>query len=101
MKDKSIWLDGISRKKFNKLGKDTDCDILIIGSGITGISCAYFLKDSNKKIILVDRNKLCTSTTAKSTTTKSTAAKATSATKATAATKSTTTKSTTKKVESK
>jgi glycine/D-amino acid oxidase-like deaminating enzyme/nitrite reductase/ring-hydroxylating ferredoxin subunit len=67
MKDKSIWLDGITRKKFGKLDKDIDCDILIIGGGITGISCGYFLKDSNKKIVLVERNKLCTSTTAKST----------------------------------
>ncbi len=67
MKDKSIWLDGITRKKFPKLDKDIECDILIIGGGITGISAAYFLKDSNKKIVLVERNKLCMGTTAKST----------------------------------
>ena len=67
MKDKSIWLDGVNRKKFPKLGKDINCDILIIGGGITGICSAYFLKDSNKKIVLVERNKLCMGTTAKST----------------------------------
>lgn len=67
MKDKSIWLDGITRKKFPKLEEDISCDILIIGGGITGICSAYFLKDSNKKIVLVERNKLCMGTTAKST----------------------------------
>ena len=67
MKDKSIWLDGITRKKFPKLDKDIDCDILIIGGGITGVSTAYFLRDSNQKIVLVERNKLCMGTTAKST----------------------------------
>jgi len=67
MKDKSIWLDGVKRKKYPKLEKDIECDILIIGGGITGVSCAYYLKDSNKKIVLVERNKLCVGTTAKST----------------------------------
>lgn len=67
MKDKSIWLDGINRKKFPKLSNDIMCDIVIIGGGITGLSCAYFLKDLKKKIVLVERNKLCTGTTAKST----------------------------------
>lgn len=67
MKDKSIWLDGITRKKFPKLDKDIKCDVLIIGGGITGISIAYFLKDSKQKVVLVERNKICTGTTAKST----------------------------------
>ena len=67
MKDYSIWLDEVKRKKYKKLNKDEECDILIIGGGITGFSCAYFLKDLKKKIILVDANKICTGTTAKST----------------------------------
>ena len=51
----------------NRINNDIECDILIIGGGITGVSTAYFLKDSNKKIVLVERNKLCMGTTAKST----------------------------------
>ena len=67
MKDKSIWLDNVSRNKYPKLDKDIKCDILIIGGGITGVCCAYFLKDTKKKIVLVDGNKLCCGATAKST----------------------------------
>ena len=67
MKNKSIWLDNISREKYPKLDNDIECDILIIGGGITGICCGYFLKDYNKKVILVEGNKICTGTTAKST----------------------------------
>jgi len=67
MKDIPIWLDGIRRKKYDILKSDIECDILIIGAGITGISCAYFLKNSNEKIIVVEANKVCTGTTAKST----------------------------------
>lgn len=67
MKDYSIWLDGVKRKKYKKLDKDVECDVLIIGGGITGLSCAYFLKDMNKKTVLVEANQLCMGTTAKST----------------------------------
>lgn len=67
MKEKAIWLDNISRNKYPKLENDIECDILIIGGGITGISCGYFLKNCKKKIVLVEGNKICTGTTAKST----------------------------------
>ena len=67
MKNKSIWLDNISKEKFSILKENQECDVLIIGGGITGLSCAYFLKDSNKKTILVEGNKLCHGTTSKST----------------------------------
>lgn len=67
MKDKSIWLDNVTRDKYPKLVNDIECDILIIGGGITGVCCGYFLRNINKKIVLVEGNKICTGTTAKST----------------------------------
>lgn len=67
MKDKSIWLDNIRRNSYPKLEQDIECDILIIGGGITGICCAYFLKETNKRVVLVEGNRLCCGTTAKST----------------------------------
>lgn len=67
MKDTSIWLDNIVKDKFPNLDKDIECDILIVGGGITGFSTAYFLRDSGKKIVLVEGNKICQGTTAKST----------------------------------
>lgn len=67
MTDKSIWLDNIKRDKYLKLSNDVECDILIIGGGITGICTAYFLRNSNNKIILVEGNKIGTGATAKST----------------------------------
>ena len=38
--------------------KLADTDILIIGGGITGLSCAYFLKDSKLQITLLDKGKV-------------------------------------------
>ena len=67
MKDRSIWLDENNTIKYSKLGKNITCDILIIGGGITGISCGYFFKDSKKHIVLVEANQIGSGSTGKST----------------------------------
>lgn len=67
MKDYSIWLNDITKDKYTSLDTDMECDILIIGGGITGLSCAYFLKNCKKNIILVEANKLAHGATSKST----------------------------------
>ena len=67
MKNKSVWLDKCYRVKYPCLENDLECDVLIIGGGITGISCGYFLKDANLKIVIVEANQICTGTTGKST----------------------------------
>ncbi len=43
MKNYSIWLSDIKDKDYTKLDRDLVLDLLIIGGGITGISCAYEL----------------------------------------------------------
>ena len=58
MINKSIWLKGIKSKKGNSLKENIETDILIIGGGITGITTAYYLKDSNLKVTIVDSNKI-------------------------------------------
>ncbi len=67
MKDRSIWLENVVRETYPTLDKDINCDVLIIGGGITGLSCSYFLKNTHKNIVLVEGNRICTGTTAKST----------------------------------
>jgi len=66
MKNYSIWEEEI-KKSSKKLDKDIDVDILIIGGGITGLSTAYHLKDSNLKICLVERNNIGMGVTSKTT----------------------------------
>ena len=67
MKNISIWKDSVNIKKFQKLESDKVVDVLIIGGGITGISTLYHLSKSNKKIMLVEQNKIGLSTTGNST----------------------------------
>ena len=67
MINKSIWLKNIRDKRLPKLNDDISVDVLIIGGGITGVSCAYFLKDSKMNIALVDSFKIGRSTTSRTT----------------------------------
>lgn len=67
MKNISIWEDNLKQKKYPVLNKDTSCDVLIIGGGITGISSLYHMKDTNLKVMLVEQNKIGMSTTSRST----------------------------------
>ena len=58
MNIESIWMREYKKKTRNMKSKLADTDILIIGGGITGLSCAYFLKDSKLQITLLDKGKV-------------------------------------------
>ena len=67
---KSIW--EAKRPEFNSLEEDIKTDVLIIGGGITGILCAYMLKEAGVECVLVEADKICSGIT------KNTTAKVTS-----------------------
>jgi len=56
---KSIWIKGVDRPSFPCLKGDRKTDVLIIGGGITGILCAYFLKHAGVDCILVEKDRIC------------------------------------------
>ncbi len=58
MKKYSLWLDGISEEKEPILKEDIDCDVLIVGGGMTGLSTAYHLRNSNLKVVVVEKNEI-------------------------------------------
>ena len=67
LKNKSIWSDFKKTKNYPKLDNDITTDVLIIGGGITGLSVAYHLTNSNLKVCLVEKNKLGQAVTSKTT----------------------------------
>jgi glycine/D-amino acid oxidase-like deaminating enzyme/nitrite reductase/ring-hydroxylating ferredoxin subunit len=65
--NQSLWLEAINLKKYPTLESDLRTDILVIGGGITGISCAYELAKANYKVTLVEANHLLHGTTGNTT----------------------------------
>lgn len=65
----SYWIDSTknSQKKYPKISENIEVDVCIIGAGLVGITSAYFLSDSNLKVALVERNKICNHVSAHST----------------------------------
>ena len=62
MKNKSIWEKSLKQNIYQK-PKNNIVDILIVGGGITGITTAFYLKDYQGKILLIDQNKILHGTT--------------------------------------
>lgn len=58
MENKSLWTVGIEPKICNKLNNNIDVDVLIIGGGLTGISTAFYLRDTNLSVALIDQDKI-------------------------------------------
>lgn len=67
MNNSSIWLKGIKTKLLPQLKENITTDVLIIGGGITGITTAFYLKDTKLNITIIDSNKIAHGTTAKTT----------------------------------
>lgn len=66
MNHKSLWQD-VTINYHNKKKISKNPDILIIGGGITGLTLSYFLKDTDKSIMLIDKSKLGEGITSKTT----------------------------------
>ena len=68
MQNKSIWINNkIKNEKMSKLDKNIDCDVLIIGGGIAGLSVAYHMMNSDKKVVLIEKDKCGMGVTSKNT----------------------------------
>ena len=67
MKKESLWLDGIKFDKLKEINEDLSVDVLIIGGGMTGLSTAYHLINSNLKVCVVEKNIIGHAVTARTT----------------------------------
>lgn len=50
----SIWNQSINMPSFPKLQEDIKTDVLIVGGGMAGILCAYFLQEKGINYVLVE-----------------------------------------------
>ena len=67
----SLWLNSIENKtKFNKLENDISTDVCIVGAGIFGLTCAYYLIKQGYNVVLLEKEKDIASKTTGHTTAK-------------------------------
>ena len=64
---KSIWQENIDLPKFNSIDSDFDTDVLIIGGGLCGILCAYWLDKVGVSYTLLEGGRICEKTTGNTT----------------------------------
>jgi glycine/D-amino acid oxidase-like deaminating enzyme len=56
---KSVWKDSVTLPRFDPLEGDLNTDVLIIGGGMAGVLCAYFLQQNNIDYALVEGGTIC------------------------------------------
>lgn len=59
----SVWTEGASLPCFRTLEGSVKTEVLIIGGGIAGILCAYFLQEKGVDYLLVEGRTLCSGAT--------------------------------------
>jgi len=68
-KMQSLWIKTGKKLLENskKINGKIECDICVIGGGITGITTAYYLSKAGKKVALIERESLALKTTGNTT----------------------------------
>lgn len=63
----SYWNKTVHKEQYPRLDKSLETDILIIGGGITGITCAYCLTLKGARPVLIEAGGICDGTTGNTT----------------------------------
>src|SRR5947209_19882818 len=66
-RSRSLWMDIDVAPGTSKLARDVECETVVIGSGIAGLSTAYELAGQGQKVIVLDRGKIGRGMTARTT----------------------------------
>jgi Rieske Fe-S protein len=64
---RSLWMQTEVLPEADALQADLKADVLIVGSGMAGLSAAYELAQTGRKVIVVDRGRICGGMTARTT----------------------------------
>jgi ribulose 1,5-bisphosphate synthetase/thiazole synthase len=65
-RSRSVWMD-IDPKSFPSLGVNTTADVVVVGSGIAGLSTAYELARRRSSVVVLDRGPIGRGMTARTT----------------------------------
>lgn len=66
--DKSYWIETVKdRKEYPSLQEAKEAEIVIVGGGLTGLTTAYYLSKAGKKVIVLEKDKICSHTSGNTT----------------------------------
>lgn len=65
--EKSLWISSGEKKQYEQFKGDKETEITIIGGGLTGLTTAYYLSKAGKKVILLEKDKICNHTSGNTT----------------------------------
>ena len=59
LKMNSLWIDFIeNQKNFSQLNSNLEADVCIVGAGIFGLTCGYYLSKLGYNVVIVDKSKI-------------------------------------------
>ena len=64
---RSPWLEAMPTVEAPLLTGDAQCDLVVVGSGIAGLSSAYEAARFGRKVVVIDRGRICGGMTARTT----------------------------------
>jgi len=64
---RSCWMDALPQVAAPPLAGETECDLVVIGSGIAGLSSAYEAARLGRRVVVIDRGRICGGMTARTT----------------------------------
>lgn len=59
----AVWNNNFKLPEYNELCGEVKTDVLVIGGGIYGLLCAYFLKQSGTDCVVAEGSRICSGTT--------------------------------------
>ncbi|WP_173933546.1 FAD-dependent oxidoreductase [Chelativorans sp. Marseille-P2723] len=62
-----FWFDGVEAPAYPPLDEDLDVDVAIVGGGQVGLHCAYKLKDSGLRVVVLEARRIGRQATGRST----------------------------------
>ena len=63
----SYWNENKEEREYPKLKQNITADVVIVGGGLTGIQAAYYLSGKGLKVVVLEKDKLCSGTSGGST----------------------------------
>jgi glycine/D-amino acid oxidase-like deaminating enzyme len=58
MRNVPFWIDSAPIKRFPRLERNLNVDVVVIGAGITGITAAHLLKEAGLTVALIERERV-------------------------------------------